>query len=109
MRINGLNLIIYIDESVKIISFTEALKSSISSKTEQPVKELDYTMDGATYRKIFTKAQESTSSSPLGIYYGRCIAAMENGMLTAANTIFMWVTFWYGFALERWSIFYTAV
>ena len=93
-----------IEDSKEMRNFVTTLQRPNSVETRKSVEELQYTMDNATYKDIFPKVNEATSSSPSGLHYGHYITAMENTFLTEVNTIFMRVPFKFGSLLKRWSI-----
>ena len=84
-------------------NFIAALQRPLSTNTGCPIQELEYNFDLDTYKAIFKKAKEHTSSSPSGIHYGHYIAAIQNDLLAEVNVTFMRVPFAHGFPLDRWS------
>ena len=74
-----------VNQSAEMRNFILALKRPTNETTKAPVEELDYIINSESYRAIFSKAKESTASSPSGIHYGHYIAACKDDLLTAVN------------------------
>ena len=86
-----------VDNSTEMANFIRALQRPISKITGLPVQELTYNLNDETYRKIYAKAREKTSSSPSGIHYGHYMAACQDDHLTSVNATFMRVPFYLDF------------
>ena len=97
------DFITHVDDSTEMGNFIRALQRPTDKTTGAPIHELNYNLNDKTYREIFSKANEKTSSSPSGIHYGHYIAACQDDLLTTVNATFTRVPFLHGFPLERWS------
>ena len=97
------NFIDTVDQSKEMKNFIKALREPLHKNTVRPIKELKYTLNIDTYKEIFTKINECTSSFSSRIHYGYYIAAIQDDFLAEVNVIFMRVLFEHEFPLDRCS------
>ena len=84
---NSNNSTTSLEKTPELKAFVTALQRSISTRTSQPIPEIDPEITEEQYKNLFNKTKEATASFP-PLHYGHFKAACESNELTKVNVTF---------------------